>query len=117
MAKSNREEFYGLMGGIEKKFGTEVASEITSDLEDVADMAGWNLQHPSFQKRLERQVKKLQGLDKNKRQTRQRASHERSGTRSGSKGPKTALRKGKNGNVYYSWDAAAENALEEIRNQ
>ena len=115
--KTNHQEFYQLMGGIEKKFGAEVASEITSELEDVAQLSGWDLENPTFQKRLERQVKKLSGLDKNKRQTRQRASHERSGTRSGAKGPKTALRKGKNGQVYYSWDAAAENALEDIRKQ
>ena len=113
--KTNHQEFYQLMGGIEKKFGAEVASEITSELEDVAQLSGWDLENPTFQKRLERQVKKLSGLDKNKRQTRQRASHERSGTRAGAKGPKTALRKGKNGQVYYSWDAAAENALEDIR--
>mgnify|MGYP003148661252 FL=1 len=113
--KTNHQEFYQLMGGIEKKFGTEVAADMSSDLEDTAQLVGWDLKHPSFQKRLDRQVKKLSGLDKDKRQTRQRASHERSGTRSGAKGPKTALRKGKNGQVYYSWDAAAENALEDIR--
>jgi len=115
--KANQEEFYRVLGGIEKKFGTEVAADMSSDLEDTAQLVGWDLKHPSFQKRLDRQVKKLSSLDKDKRQTRQRASHERSGTRSGAKGPKTALRKGKNGQVYYSWDAAAENALEDIRKQ
>jgi len=109
--QAQKQEFYGVMDGVRKQFGEEVAEDVTSELEDTAQLVGWNLENESFQRRLKKEVRKLGKLDKSKRNNRQRGSSERGSARDQSAGLPTALKKGADGKPYFDWEAGVDEAM------
>jgi hypothetical protein len=109
--QAQKQEFYGVMDGVRKQFGDEIAEDVTSELEDTAQLVGWNLENESFQRRLKKEVRKLGKLDKSKRNHRQRGSSERGSTRNQSGGLPTALKKGADGKPYFDWEAGVDEAM------
>jgi hypothetical protein len=113
--QSQKQEFYGVMDGVRKQFGDEIAEDVTSELEDTAELVGWNLENPSFQRRLKKEVRKLGKLDKSKRNNRQRVSSERGSARGQSSGIPTALKKGADGKPYFDWESSVDEAIKMSR--
>lgn len=113
--KGQQQEFYNAMEQVKSEYGQDIAVEVATDLYDMAEVCQWNLQDDKFQRRLDRHVNGLEKKGSNRKQSRQRATTERGNSRTGSPTLGTALRKGPNGKKYYSWNAAAEMALEEAR--
>tara|TARA_R110000765_G_scaffold228755_1_gene332392 strand:+ start:200 stop:1036 length:837 start_codon:yes stop_codon:yes gene_type:complete len=113
--KGQQQQFYNAMEEVKSTYGQDIAVEVATDLYDMAELCQWNLQDDKFQKRLDRHVNGLEKKGSNRKQSRQRATTERGSSRTGSPTLGTALRKGPNGKKYYSWNAAAEMALEEAR--
>jgi len=113
--KGQQQQFYNAMEEVKSTYGQDIAIEVATDLYDMAEVCQWNLQDPKFQRRLDRHVNGLEKKGSNRKQSRQRATTERGSSRTGSPTLGTALRKGPNGKKYYSWNAAAEIALEEAR--
>lgn len=113
--KGQQQEFYNAMELVKDEYGQEIAVEVATDLYDMAEVCQWNLQDPKFQRRLDRHVNGLDKKGSNRKQSRRRATTERGNSRTGSPTLGTALRKGANGKSYYSWNAAADMAMEEAR--
>ena len=113
--QAQKQEFYGVMDGVRKQFGDEIAEDVTSELEDTAELVGWNLENPSFQRRLKKEVRKLGKLDKSKRNNRQRVSSERGSARGQSSGIPTALKKGADGKPYFDWESSVDEAIKMSR--
>ena len=113
--KGQQQEFYNAMELVKDEYGQEIAVEVATDLYDMAEVCQWNLQDPKFQRRLDRHVNGLDKKGSNRKQSRRRATTERGNSRTGSPTLGTALRKGANGKRYYSWNAAADMAMEEAR--